>query len=121
MTPPTIKELCEKATPGPWVIREMPGHPVFPGAIKAHICAGSDDPRVGVGNSFLTVELGGDGATSCVPELVRANAQLIARCSPSTMLVVVEALERAFNIAPPGSGAEQVIRKALNLLNGKAP
>jgi hypothetical protein len=87
--PPTIKELIEGATPGPWQVVHR--HP---------------DPETAKGYAEI---LGPDQCGACGPgftvaiadiynmsgKIEQANAQLIARCSPDVMRVVVEALEAA--------------------------
>jgi hypothetical protein len=74
----TLRDLIAGATPGPW------GQPKYDNA---------DDRGGGqwyqVGPIKVWWPYGQSGAAS------KANAQLIARCSPDTMLLVLTALEKA--------------------------
>lgn len=90
MSTPTLKELIEKATPGRWIADQVPtsigrcfrvgsreqlDQPKTERKLPAYACL-YDDWTFGAG----------DNQTS-------ANAKLIARCSPETMTLVLEALE----------------------------
>jgi len=79
----TFKELLAKVTPGEWHVQA-----------GTHIY--SDDKSVAL-VEYRNRE---------------ANAQYIARCSPATMALVLEALERAAN-GPYGHDAQQALQ-ALN-------
>lgn len=106
MSAPTLKQLIEKATPGPWSV--------------LHRCIESPS-----GNLALLNLARPDDVTS-------ANAQLIARCNPAVMAEVLGGLEEAASwiqeLADDGDGANWVVRKntelaeklkaALALLNG---
>lgn len=50
-----------------------------------------------------------------------ALAEMHERLSPATMLLVLEALERAKSVVPDGSGADQKITAALSALNNPTP
>lgn len=108
MTPPTIKELCEKATPGPWSIGAYLASTIF-----------ANVPGVPGGPVMIAETTNSNEA---------ANAQLIARLSPSVVKVVVEALEEgiiqfeAYSRFMDGRGrAMHKMESALNALNGKSP
>lgn len=118
----TLRQLIEKATPGPW---EMEPHPADR---TLHIYGPKPRCRL---IAELSPESKHDGAE------LAANADLIARCSPSVMLAVVEALEaakerigqhRMSNYQHGAMEADAVdydvqtkLFAALNALNGKAP
>lgn len=106
-TSPTLLELCERATPGPWFLGPRSPYHGYRYAIRpdaeghgwdvAHVCNGED---------------------------ADANAQLIARCSPQNMKQVREALEGAERALCEANGsahhpASIQARRALALLDGK--
>lgn len=72
---PTLRELIKTATPGPWM----------------HL----------IGDTVLYTRLNDGCRGMHVAKVLdispepQANAQLIARCNPATMLLVVEALEKS--------------------------
>lgn len=107
MTPPTLKQLAEKATPGNWEARYM----------------GSSDWAVHSVDTGAMVHYAGEVGR----EQAEANNKLSARCSPSVMLAVVSALENAKSyILETGNDKNMApmigeLESALNLLNGKAP
>ena len=74
---PKIKELIEKATPGPWSVENLRHH-------KHAINASSWDELATVYGNYDEEYLHKQGA---------ANAALIARCNPATMRRVIEAIE----------------------------
>lgn len=116
----TLRQLIEKATPGPW---EMEPHPADR---TLHVYGPKPRCRL---IAELSPESKHDGAE------LAANADLIARCSPSVMLAVVEALEAAkiqveyaATMLHAGNFRTDSLTKviaqtasALNALNGKAP
>ena len=123
MTPPTLKQLIEKATPGPWSVKSTDEgraytknwREISPGVVSA--------------SSYTTNRY---GETEEIPgvSISEANAQLIARCSPAVMLAVVEILEDLSGYVrastyPDGpclkSEDLSEVNRVLNLLNGKAP
>ena len=99
---PTIKQLIERATPGPW---------------KQFPIRGGDK---WIEIPLPAVRVDYDDVNHDEQE---ANAQLIARCSPEVMARVVEALEDASTLSDE-TGSKSIdlkARAALNLLNGKTP
>jgi hypothetical protein len=90
---PTIKELIEGATPGPWTLR-----PLGRGDKDLYIT----EPAVAVDYDDVNHD----------EQL--ANAQFIARCSPSVMREVVEALELVN--APFADIKDSVVKESLNVL-----
>lgn len=76
-TPTPIRELCAKATKGPWSVA-----PAFPG-----------DKTIEIKELALAIE--DDDVTPDDAKRNYANAELIARLNPQTVLMVVEALEAA--------------------------
>lgn len=120
MSTPTLKDLIEKATPGPWeanyeIALDYRPYQVFNAAIGSRVAVMSG---------------GGPLRAVCGPE-EKANAQLIARCNPATMAKVVEALEGTIvqfgpmqtlgGLHPndPRCRVLLSVQTALNLLNGK--
>jgi hypothetical protein len=111
---PTIKELIEGATPGPW------GY--YPALTSSENHRGYW-VQAGEGRNASTIAqvmpLDEDGLAGA------PNAQLIARCSPSVMREVVEALELSerylFNTPLDGTlTAHDKITRALSLLSATA-
>jgi len=100
--PLTIRELCAKATPGPWTADNHP-------ADRTILIHGPEPKMRWIAELSPQSRL--DGMEH------DANAQLIARLSPDVVLKVVDALERANNAVPPNTGAERMIQDALRLLN----
>jgi hypothetical protein len=107
MSHPTLKQLCAAATPGPYHVdlNEF-------GDLVIH------GPETEI--PIATAE--GDNAS--------ANAQLIARLDPQTVLAVYEALEAALYLhdqhqihveEPAFEGEYHKIANALSLLNGNPP
>lgn len=115
--PATLRELIARATPGPWHVVKC-GTPEMFHHVHGVAC---------IGDHFVEADKP-QGNEAC-------DAQLIARCSPSVLLRVVEALERSADwlkeLADDGNAADWVItnhsqreadlRQALSLLNGGAP
>lgn len=92
-TPPTILELCEKATKGPWSCESSRG--LIYGNVGNMICAMPHGIRT---NGLLSQKEG-------VTDIITPNAQLIARLSPETVKAVYEALLPVQTIyAPPLQG-----------------
>lgn len=78
-----LKELAEKATPGPWFVVGQPWNP------KADfIVAGSEDPHVG---QYVadTEDFDGEGRN------VQENAAYIAAANPAAILELIAKLEEA--------------------------
>lgn len=115
MTPITLRELCAKATPGPWKVLRLGEF-------------GWVDIRGGDGKALAFTGTRRELKATGMQPIDEANAQLIARCSPEVMLRVVEALERASNVGEIrfrtcalSAGASDSIAQALALLNGLTP
>jgi hypothetical protein len=116
MTHPTVsemnmRELAAKCTPGPWDWH------YFAGFSELFALIGGDGKDV-----LVSTE---DGEGHCIVEFASpANAELIARLSPSTVLAVVEALEGAqmhLNINEPHPlAAYEKIKVVLKTLNRPA-
>ncbi len=98
MSATTIKELCERATPGPWTWHPQEGDFIL--EERGHIVA--EVPCQGANPN--------DGA-------------LIARLSPDVVLKVVEALESINAISTQAQliEAQDDAMLALQLLNGRPP
>jgi len=126
MNQPTLRSLCAKATPGPWIAGDaLDSHFAFP------IAADSGKEIAGV--NALEHVLSGYGEAqdrrSRSPEgqaEAAANAQLIARCSPETMAAVVDALESCVEWPDQETGEQRLsfnekkVERALSLLNATA-
>ncbi len=67
-------------TPGPWVVGDQIRREYRAAGVRweTMIHVGSEDPKVGRGNAFAVVTLGGPGATSASADDVLANACLMA-------------------------------------------
>lgn len=104
MSTPTIRELCAKATAGPRKAHESLSTP---------------------GLFAVQGDKGPDIARCQYTFSAEANAQLIARLDPATVLAVVEALEiakhRADNSGCFFAEERAVVTRALALLNGEKP
>ncbi len=98
----SLRELCQKATKGPW---RWIGTNKRPTA-KAYL----------QGANYATVLADVEGL-----EIKESDAQLIARCSPETMLRVYEALTNAKKFAEIMESQEDfdIAKSALALLDGK--
>lgn len=111
MSTPTLKELIEKATPGPWWLdRDDAGRPPMHSDYRV-LSSGSTPKHVA---PIARMELRGQES--------EANAQLIARCNPATMAKVVEALLASRHQLETPTEREfrsKAVHEALNLLNGK--
>lgn len=109
MTPPTLREICERATKGPWVYQPCPNltgqaHPVH---------ADNEDNEM-VCECYEGTE-----------EQQAANAQLIARLDPGTVLAILDALESCHQGPTDFEGCggmffnASLVKSALQRLNGK--
>ncbi len=136
MNKPTMKQLLEKATPGPWSACQD-------GKCSCKGVSCGEHPIAEVihgewGDSFAALrtvdgeELGSVKPTSVeaytrliaygsVPdEQAEANAQLIARCNPQTMALVIEALEAHASLAASHPHLVPAVTfKAILALNGQ--
>jgi hypothetical protein len=121
MSAPTLRELCERATPGPWEACREDAIDYRPEQVW----------NPSIGSRVAVMSGGGPLRAVCGPE-ERANAQLIARCSPATMLAVVEFLEECACAEDrsnlDGDSAEVVLEqindaaeKLLDILNATQP
>lgn len=93
MNPPTLREICQAATPGPW---KAVGR-----------CLEAPDGNLGLMNLARS-----DSVTE-------ANAQLIARFHPETALAVYEALEGVLRVADRKTDEFDAVRRVLALLDGR--
>lgn len=106
--PQTIRELCEKATKGPWQDNSLGD---YAGAVY-------QVPALGA-NPVCSTCFHLPRESACNKE-THANAQLIARFSPDVVMAVVERAERIASYDVPD--AHEMIRLAkeiLRLLNGQ--
>jgi hypothetical protein len=86
MTAPNIRELCEQATPGPWLVKGTgTGH-------KYENNWREISPNV-VSSSMYSTNRWGEREDICGVRIKEADAQLIARLDPQTVLKIVDALE----------------------------
>ena len=107
----TLCELIEQATPGPWISGCEDAIDYRPEQVFNPV----------IGSRVAVMSGGGPTRAVCGPE-ERANAELIARCSPATMLLVLEALEKLSESAGKGGRVVEysIANKALAALNGGA-
>lgn len=93
MNPPSLREICAKATPGPWSITST---------------------KV-VEDDFVNRP---DGSwVAIVPN--RNERELIARFSPETALAVYEALEGVLRVADRKTVEFDAVRRSIALLDGR--
>lgn len=78
----TMRELCERAIPGPYFVSHDDKDP-------------GEDYHAHIGSGLAVVDTGRSGDWPVARFCEWPTAQLIARCPPSVMLAVVEALEEA--------------------------
>lgn len=101
----TLKELLQKATPGYWKARRHSNQ--YRGEWRIDASGWTNFAQIYCGEARLS------------DPIAEANAQLIARCNPQTMALVLEALELAEKRlgAIYSTAAENKCRAALKALN----
>lgn len=92
---PALRDICGRSTRGPWT--QSP-----------------EGTRVRIGGTFTLTQVGPRGAApegwNKIYAERRANAQLIARCNPSTMPAVMEALEAVNQLNHIWERGDQVVK-----------
>lgn len=112
MSTPTLREICERATRGPRSVED----PFQPDCFS--VVGGNQS------HEWLLIAACHIDDDIPTPE-ANANAQLIARLGPDTVLAVLDALESCIEWPDQETGArrtdfnEKLVETALNRLNGK--
>jgi len=107
MSTPTLLELCDGATPGPWLTS---AHCVY--SEHGNVCAASE-PRATEHVMFTPPSIQSKDLREA-----HANAQLIARMSPEVCRRTWELLALLYDLEKDGDITER-ISTIMHLLNGK--
>lgn len=107
MSAPTIRDLCQRATPGPWRTYTYKGLGPHDDEMtdQRTVCTMEDEK----GRSIQVASV------NQIEPHAEANAQLIARLSPEVVLRVVEALTDAHLYIDDGLEGSPAKRKAMLL------